>query len=99
MISLQFISIVFLSLIFLVVIYYFFFGPSKMEREIIKSGGLHPCFYCKKEISIKDYNCKFCKKQNYKGLRKGKNKYFLIVVCLFIFGLSRLHSKLGSAFI
>lgn len=99
MFSIQFIGIIFLTLLILYLIYFYFFGPSKIERDIKKSGGLHPCFYCKKEISILDYNCKFCKKQNYRGLRKGKNKYFLIVVCLFIFGLSRLHSKLGSAFI
>ena len=90
-----FISLIIVAIIILYLIYFYFIGPTKLEIEIIKGGGNHPCFYCKKEINIKEDKCKHCKKLNYKGLRKGRIKYFLILVFTTSVGLTRLYDKLG----
>lgn len=88
-------SVIILTIIIgLYFIYLFYVGPSKRERDILKSGGYHPCFFCKKEIHVKDDNCKYCKKQNYKGLRKNKLNAFIILIILIIFGLIRIYEKL-----
>lgn len=93
------IILIFLFFIISYLIYYFYVGPSKIERDIKKAGGIHPCFYCKKDIHINETNCKFCKKPNYKGLRKNRIKYFIITIFIAAVGLSRLYSKIGGSFL
>ena len=91
----------FLIILFLItayLIYFFYIGPSKIEREIKKAGGIHPCFYCKKEIHISETSCRFCRKPNYKGLRKNRLKYFFIAIFVFALGLSRLYNKISVSF-
>ena len=93
------ITLIFLFFFISYLVYYFFVGPSKIERDIKKSGGIHPCFYCKKEIHINEINCSFCRKPNYKALRKNRIKYFLITIFLVAVGLSRLYDKIGGSFL
>ena len=91
----------FLIILFIIItyiVYFFYIGPSKIERQIKKAGGYHPCFYCKKEIHISEKNCNFCRKPNYKGLRKNRIKYFLIAIFIFAMGLGRLYNKISVSF-
>ena len=83
-----------LVIIFLYLLYYFYFGPSKLERDIRKNGGLHNCFYCKKEIHIKEHKCKYCEKINYSGIRKNRQKQFFVIAILAIFVLVRFYDKM-----
>ena len=83
-----------LALICLFLVYYFYSGPSKIEREIRKNGGLHNCFYCKKEIHINDHKCKYCEKINYSGIRKNRKSHFFVIMLLVIFGLFRFYDKM-----
>lgn len=70
-------------------IYRIFIGPSKLEREIKKQGGFHPCFYCKKTIHINEEKRTYRKKPNYKAVRKGRIKYFLVTKAMYIFALTK----------
>jgi len=81
-------------LVGLFLIYYLYSGPSKIEREIRKSGGIHNCFYCKKEIHINDQNCKYCDKVNYSGLRKNRKYQFFVILILASIGLVRFYDKM-----
>lgn len=87
------VKIIFLisSILLILIAYRLFIGPSRLERDILKQGGLHPCFYCKKTIDIKEDRCEYCKKPNYKSIRKGRLKYFLITVGMYLFALAKLY--------
>ena len=87
-----------LILLFLYFTYYFYFGPSKLERDIKKEGGLHPCLYCKKEIHINDKNCKYCEKINYSGMRSNRLKQFYIILVLAIFALIKLYERMSGGY-
>ena len=80
-----------LSILIILIVYRLFVGPSRLEREVLKQGGLHPCYYCKKTINIHEDKCEHCKKPNYKSIRKGRIKYFLIMVGMYIFALAKLY--------
>ena len=75
-------------------IYHNFIGPSKLERDIKRIGGNHPCFYCKKEIHIDDAKCTHCHKPNYKSIRKGRLKYFYITGVMYLMGIAKLYKFL-----
>ena len=87
-----------LVIIFLYLLYYFYFGPSKLERDIKKNGGFHNCFYCIKEIHINELKCKHCEKINYSGMRKNKKKQFFVIVILALFSLVRIYDRMMAGY-
>lgn len=85
---------VLLSILIIFIFYRQYIGPSKLERDIIKKGGLHPCFYCKKTINIDSENCEYCNKPNYKSLRKGRLKIFIVTILMFLFAVAKLYRNI-----